>query len=244
MKFKFALIPALVVLFAGCSVLSTLATVAAWSEPLSTTFSAIVGIVTPSNTKLPADADAIVTLLSDISTDADAAKAAGGSAAGVEKVIADIQAFTSDISGLETDLSALGVNLSAADKGYINDVASIALIAAEGYEAVLETKVPAAGTTAELTSVRTSDGCAQFAPIHDGLQTVAYHITMNCAEPGDAIDVTLSAPVATTVSYKKPPTVDNFKRQLNAIAKKYGKTATAKLNLTDRLKHAVSFGKF
>lgn len=243
---------------AGCSLVSTLNQIAAWAKPVATAIDSIVAIVAPGGTKITTDVNGAVTLADDIATDASATALAGAGQSGVAKVITDLTSLQSQLTQIETDLSGVGINLSANDKTYVSDGISIALIAAEGWEAVLQSKQPAAAANAasaghpiHLAAIRTSDGCAFFDPGNfqpsmqqvgaaqvpgEGslrLDEIAFRparIRMNCTgNLADAIDLTINAhgdavPTAPTnlAAAGKPATAAQFKRQWNAICKKWG----------------------
>jgi hypothetical protein len=213
--------------------------------------------VAPGGTKITADVNGAVTLADDIAADASAIALAGAGQTGVAKVITDLTALQSQLTQIETDLSGVGINLSSNDKTYASDGISIALIAAEGWEAVLQAKEPAAAASAardghpiELAAIRTSDGCASFDPgnFQPSMQQIAAtrvsgdesvqlenlafrpaRIRMNCTgDLRDAIDLTINAhgeavpTPANLAAAGKPATAAQFKRQWNAICKKWG----------------------
>jgi hypothetical protein len=122
-----------------------------------------------------------------------------------------------------------------------------------------------------LMPVRTPDGCAGFTPASSTphLETISYrvpqaplagdlggptlaHLWADCGEKADAIDLyitakgeVVSAPTATmaktTVAAKAPPTIANWKRQFNAIAKKYGHPEKQlKLSTRDHFIHVLT----
>lgn len=240
MKKGIAILAAIVL--AGCSLVSTLNQIAAWAKPVSTAIASVVAIVDPGGTKIVADVNAVVTLADDVATDAANAATAGAGQTGVAKVITDLTQFQSDATQIETDLSGVGATLSTSAKGYVTDALDIAVIGAEGWEAVLQAKEPAAAATSalnghpiRLAAVRTSDGCAEFMPIPSPIKQVSYdpnapiaRVTMNCADSADAIDVTLTA-AGDAVSNPTPTnpkgkaaTAAQFKRQWNGICKKWG----------------------
>lgn len=244
-------------LFVGCaSLVSILGTVADWAPFGASVFSGFVAIVAPANTQLPAEATAIANLITTVASDAAAAQQAGASSAGVAKVIADIQAVDSQIPGFESALSSAGVSLSATDKTYINASAALVLSTLEGYEAVIASKsstTTTAQNVARLQAVSAADGCVGFTPssttVH--LDEVSYqpaHLWANCATGADNYDLELTA-AGTLINTKtgkpvtKPPTIANWKRQFNAIAKKYGHPEKElKLSTRDHVVHILTLG--
>ena len=275
----FASVASLGLALAGCSLVSTLNQIAAWAKPVATAINSIVAIVAPGGTKITADVNGAVTLADDIATDASAVALAGAGQSGVAKVITDLTALQSQLTQIETDLSGVGINLSSNDKTYASDGISIALIAAEGWEAVLQAKEPAAAATAartghpiQLAAIRTSDGCASFDPGNfqpsmqqiraahipgEGsveLENLAFRparIRMNCTgDLADAIDLTINASgdaVPTTPANLapagKPATAAQFKRQWNAICKKWGHPEKQmKITAAETAVHFLSLG--
>jgi hypothetical protein len=266
---KFALIGSAILTIAlvGCSLASVLSTVADWTPFAVTTFDGFVALVAPANTALPAEAQNISKLIGDVGTDATAAAQAGGT--GVQKVIAAMTAVDSAIPQFETDLTAAGVKISANDQKYVAGAAAFVLATLEGYEAVVQAKASSAAPPAPATAVSamrvlkavsTPDGCAGFTPAegNPGIQTISYqpaHFWADCGEKADAIDLYITAngdpgwmPKAststvarTTIAAPKPPTIANWKRQFNAIAKKYGHPEKQlKLSTRDHFVHVLT----
>jgi hypothetical protein len=262
---KFALIGSAILTIAlvGCSLASVLATVADWTPFAVTTFDGFVALVAPANTALPAEAQNIAKLLGDVGTAATAASQANGT--GVAKVIAAMTAAEAVIPQFEADLTAAGVKLSANDEKYVAGGSAFVLATLEGYEAVVQAKASSAAAPAPATAVSamrvlkavsTPDGCAGFTPAegNPGIQTISYqpaHLWADCGEKADAIDLYITAsgdlaggsgPVAKTASAAKaPPTIANWKRQFNAIAKKYGHPEKQlKLSTRDHFVHVLT----
>lgn len=249
---------AAVCLLAGCAVnlVSVLGIIADWAPFGASVFSGFVAIVAPTNTQLPAEATSISTLIQDVATDAAAAKAAGASSTGVQKVVSAIQAVDGQIPAFESALSAAGLNINSTDQSYISASASLVLATLEGYEATLASTpgtTAASAAVAQLRPVSTPDGCAGFTPGTSAplLQNVAYtsaHVWANCADAADNFDLEITAAglvnAKTGVPVKHPPTIANWKRQFNAIAKKYGHPERQmKLSTMDHVTHVFTLGR-
>jgi hypothetical protein len=245
---------------AGCSLASTLNDIAAWTPFAESTFDGFVAIVAPANTSLPNEAQAIAKLISDVGTDATAAAQASGT--GVAKVIAAISAVDAAIPQFETDLSAAGATIPASDQKYVAASAAFVLATLEGYEAILQAKQNGASSSAgkaslgdqsaRFVAVSTPDGCTGFTPEKEtvALDQTSYqpaHLWADCGEKSDAIDLivakdgTVSVPSASVTA---PPTIANWKRQFNAIARKYGHPEKQlKLTTADHFVHVFTLGK-
>lgn len=249
----------MLVVLAGCA--PVLTEIADWTPFAVSTFDGFVAIVSPGNATLPAEAGAIAKLVTTLGTDATAAEQAGSGLAGTQKVIAEIASIDGDISTFEAQLSAAGATIPANDQKYVAASAAFVLATLEGYEAVLQSKAPAgAATASEISNLRfqkvsTPDGCAGFTPASGDprLDLTSYkpaHFYADCGEAADGIDVILTADgqvksvSGTKSAAPKPPTLANWKRQFNAIAKKYGHPEKQlRLSTKDHLVHVLTVGK-
>lgn len=238
MKSKKLLIAAvLAVSLAACSAASVLAQIADWARVASTTVQGFAPLLAISNPGLASVATGIGVLIGDVGTGATAAESAGPGQAGTQKVISEIQAVVPQIQKFETDLTSTGVTMSKNDQAYVAGGIGVVLIGLEGYEAELQAQSGGTATTAQLRDVKGECYGFETTKGHG-----PYHLWADC-DPDAAVDATYDTASKTVVVAKKPPTVANFKRQINALARKYGHPEKQlPLSTRDHLVHVVTFG--
>lgn len=233
----------LVVTLTGCpSVSSVLNSIVAWTPFGVSVFTGDVSLISPSSTQVAQLATSVGTLVGDVGTTAQAAEAAGSATSGVQKVIAEIQAVTPQVTTLENDVAALGANISTTDKSFISGGLALALSALEGYEAELASQ--AGVTTASLNMVPVSGECFGFDPGSAGHGPSAW---ADC-DPDTSFYWSEDGQTTTT----HPPTVthrartlslDNWKRQFNALARKYGHPEKVMhVTVAESIGHYLTFG--
>jgi len=231
----------LCILLAVCTALSVMQQIVNFLPVAETAFTSFVTLAAPTNTNLPNEAKAIGQLLNDVDATAVAANQAGAGKTGVQKVIAELTPVIQQIQVFESDLTSAGAAIPSNDEKFIAGGAEIVLTALEGYEAVLQSQAGAtATTTAQLVDVHGE--CFGF---ESNGGHGPYHVWANC-DPDYAIDVTEEQTAQTTViksNGKKPASIANWKRQYNALARKYGHPER-QLNLStrDHIVHVLTFG--
>ena len=212
----------------GCSALSVISAISNWLPFGISVFDGVVSVAAPGNTKLVADGAAVQRLFGTIQSDVAAAQAAPGT--GLQKVLADIQAVLPSVQSFETDVEGFGISIPAQDQQYISASVAVLEAALEGFEAELQSQVKPA-VALKPVNIQTAEGT--FIRYADG----SYYASFT-ADPTDAINYASGgeAVAANPAASKKAPKLGSFKRQFNAIAKKYGHAdKQLKLSLLEKL---------
>lgn len=219
MKKKILVLSLCALLVAGCASLSSVLTaVSNWLPVAVSVFDGVVAIAAPANSSLALDAKNIQVDFADLESAVAAARAAGSGVTGAEKVVAELQAVSASIPKIVTDLKASGVPISANDQAYIAASDALLLATAEAFEAQLASQIPAPVKTAKLVDVK--GDCFGFKGNGDGSYSAWAHCDMS-----DPIDYDIPAPTAkgaSKVAAPKAPKLGSFKRQYNALCKRYG----------------------
>jgi len=198
----------------GCNASSVISAINNWLPFGLSVAEGAVSVVAPGNTRIAADGNAIEKAFATLQADVAAAAAVPGS--GVSKVVGDIEAVLPSVSAFESDVQALGVGISAADQSYISASVAVLEAALEGFEAELNAQNPAP-VALVTTPLNPADGT--FTRYADGSYYASFKV-----DPTDPVNYASGgqAAAANPQAGKKAPKLGAFKRQYNAIAKKYG----------------------
>ena len=227
-KAGIVLVSLLAVGLVGCSASSVISAINNWLPFGLSVAEGVVSIVVPGNTSVAADGNAIIKAFGTLQADVAAAAAVPGS--GVTKVIGDIQVVLPSVSAFESDIQAAGIGISASDQAYVSASVAVLEAALDGFEAELQSQNPA---PVAMTPVRIESADGVFARYADGSYYVSYKV-----DPTDPVDYASGgeAVAANPQAGKKAPKLGSFKRQYNAIAKKYGHSdKQLKLSLLEKL---------
>jgi len=201
----------------GCNASSVISAINNWLPFGLSVAEGVVSVVAPGNTRIAADGNAIEKAFATLQADVAAAAAVPGS--GVSKVVGDIEAVLPSVSAFESDVQALGVGISAADQSYISASVAVLDAALEGFEAELNAQSPASVAPVALVPVYIESPDGTFTRYADGSYYASFKV-----DPTDPVNYASGgqAAAANPQAGKKAPKLGAFKRQYNAIAKKYG----------------------
>jgi hypothetical protein len=203
----------------GCSVLSS---ISAWLPFGISVLDGVVAIAAPLNTTIAADANSGQTIFNDLDAAVAAAAVAGAGKTGLAKVISEISSAVASQQKLLADLGAVGLSLNAKDLSFVTASENLLIAALRGFQ----TQLAASSGTPAPAAAAISGDCFGFEPVG---KNGGPHVWANC-DPSDPIDFSwdrdpqtgkvVPAPSAKVANVK----LGSFKRQYNALCKKYGRS--------------------
>lgn len=210
---------------------SVMSAIATWLPVGIQAVDSFVVIASPANSKIATDGAAIQKLFLDIQPVVTSIQSA-------PTVLAKIQALTSAIPQWEQDIATLGLTISATDKEYIAAGVAIVMIALSAYQAELQAQLSASpATKVVMLQPITGEGY--------GFELTANGYAAYIDMTGDNRDAlywsmpqsTASQPSKSAYIVPKPPKLGAWKRQFNAVAKKYGHSdKQIKLSMAEHLR--------
>jgi hypothetical protein len=216
-------------LYAGCTILavalvgcSVLGAISAWMPFGISVLDGIVAVVAPANTKVATDAAAGQKVFNDLDATIASAQAAGAGKTGLPKVIAEISSGISSQQQILTDMGSLGLNLNAKDLGYAESGEGLLIAALQGFETEFQAQAGGAVAAPAVKAMAIKGDCFGYEPMG---QKGGPHVWANC-DASDPIDVSWEADPQTGKVTPSPAVktlkLGTFKRQYNALCRKYG----------------------
>jgi len=206
----------------GCTASGVLNALATWLPVAISGFDSFVAIAAPANPALDTVGAKIQEDFNDLDSAVAAANVAGAGQTGVPKVLAELNVVIHDIPTFEADISAAGGSISANDQKYIAAGAALTQLTLQTYAAELQSKSGSSPAIALATNFDT--GCSGIESAPDGSQ--AAWVACDPARPirwsVSAPQVVASAPQSTHARKPTRPKLGDWKRQFNAIARRYG----------------------
>ncbi len=202
---------------AGCSVLTGIAD---WLPFGISVFDSVVAIVAPANVVLAADAASGQKIFNDLDAAVAVAKASGVGKTGLTRVIAEISSVVQSQQQVLADLAKVGAPMNAQDLGYVKSGESLLIAALQGFQAELQAQ---SGNVTPPVQSAVEGSCFGFEP---ATKDHGPHVWASC-DPSDLIDYTWDRDPQTgslVPAGAKAPKLGSFKRQFNALARKYGRT--------------------